>query len=234
MRISIPTKIRAPLSRAYRVLYLLYDRFVNGVKHEAIDPAIFKSKFSLQFREAVADRATHCLRKGDNVGFFAHTGTYVNRHTALPTEIERLNDLFPPNIAALDFLTKNCCDPKKELILDYACGIGVMLVYLRNLGFVAYGFDNWSQVAQITSEEFLSANGIAGCLLSEHELASHPFTILNCVGIPWDWLTNLSAVLEQPSLKYLLIDRHYRPQKISGFKRAVEYKDLLTVYSRDS
>ena len=166
------------------------------------------------------------------MGFFADAGRCDGRHKALPTAIAILPDLFPPNIAVLDFLNGYIEKPGNETILDYGCGIGVMLVYLRKLGFVAYGYDDWSQLAKSTAEVFLSAHEEVDCLLSTDGLECHDFTILSCVGIHWGCLSEIRRVLEKPSLKYILVDRHYRPESILGFNQIAEYRGLVTVYQR--
>lgn len=229
-------KIHRPLLRlalrTMRLFIFFFDRVYHGVEALVIDGAWFQSEFPTTFRIEMARGVQMSLCPNDNIEFFANVGRYVDRHCALPSEIEVVDDLFPPNIAALDFLHKYARISTHCEILDYACGSGIMIVYLRKLGFKSFGYDNWSQLSRTTAQTFLSDRGIREVLLDDTDLSRHQFTVLNCAGIPWKWLTNLDSVLTQPSLEWILIDRHYRPKQITGFRPTHEYCDLLTVYRR--
>ena len=211
---------------------LVYERQTNGVRLETIDPTAFALAIPNILRAHVAGSIPELLKPTDNVGFFADAGRCEGRHEALPKAISILPDLFPPNIAVLDFLYKYIKKPGNETILDYGCGIGVLIVYLRKLGFVAFGYDDWSQIAKSTAEAFLSTHEEEDCLLGTEGLKCHDFTILSCVGIHWSCLSEIGRVLKKPSLKYILADRHYRPESILGFNQIAEYRGLLTVYQR--
>jgi len=227
--------LRRPLRLAKRVweeALLAGERVAQGVRMETIDPEAFTAAIPDSLRSDVASSILELLKPTDNVSFFADAGRYVGRLRALPPGIPVLPDLFPPNIAVLDFLSKYARNPAQETVLDYGCGIGALLVYLRKLGFAAYGYDNWSQIAKSTAEAFLSEHGAPHWLLGADDLDLHDFTILSCVGIHWSWLTETQRVLRQPSLRYVLIDKPYRPKSIAGFHKIAEYKNLLTIYER--
>ena len=47
-------------------------------------------------------------------------------------------------------------NPKDISWLDYGCGIGLLMIYLKELGTDVYGYDNWSQVNKKHAQKFLS------------------------------------------------------------------------------
>jgi hypothetical protein len=241
-RHPVINRVFKPLQRPARLVFgrgsdnlrIIRERLLRGVERGVIDAAAIEQAVPSRFRkEVVASIAPH-LKPSDNVDFFARMGTWSGWHKGLPRQIANLEDLFPPNFAVLDFYGKHIQHPGGERVLEYACGLGVMLVYLNRLGFTAYGYDNWSQLAQSSAESFLSAHGLPGRLLSAADLSTHRFTILSCIGIHWTWLSEIEHVLEQPTLKYVLVDRQYGPNSIPGFRKVVEYKHLLTVHQRNT
>ncbi|MCL5958225.1 MAG: class I SAM-dependent methyltransferase [Chloroflexi bacterium] len=202
------------------------------ISWETIDSAVFAAAIPSETRFATRTKVLESLHKSDNLWFFANLGECDNRHRSLPKGITTFDDLFPPNIAVIDFLLRKISNRESEVVLDYGCGIGVLIVYLSRLGFDVSGFDNWREVSKSTAEGFLSACGIAGRILDEDELCARLYTILTCIGLPWNWATAVGRLLELPSLKYILVDRKYRPNNIPHFERVAEYPALLTVFRR--
>jgi hypothetical protein len=147
-----------------------------------------------------------------------------------------LDDLYPPNVAVLDFLARRIADPEREVLLDFPCGIGALLVYARDLGLTrVHGFDDWTYLSPASAQRFLERFGLDGTVLVTRDaLATLPVTILTCVGFPLTMLMQSSSVWAQPSVRYVLADRMTRPMTLAGFRRATEYAGLLTVFERVS
>ena len=185
-------------------------------------------------RVEIARAIPESLQESDRLSYFRNLSRYGWRHRHLPRRIVAANDLYPPNVAVLDFLARHISRPEQEVLLDYACGIGVLLVYARDLGLTrVHGFDDWSYLARSTTERFLRRFGLDGSVLaSRDDLASMPVTILTCVGYPLTMLMEQSAVWANPSMRYVLADRVGRPKSLPGFRRAAEYAGLLTVFEK--
>jgi hypothetical protein len=204
-----------------------------GVTYRQLDAERFNALFPLARRRAVVDAVRDSLVAPDNLDYFHNMHWYNYRHRHLPRAIPSLPDLHPPNLAVLDFLA--ALDTKEEeLVLDFPCGIGVLLVYLRDLGVRRVrGFDNWDYLAASTAERFLQRFDIPrSVLVARNELAALPVTILTCVGFPLTMLVKSSLVWAKPSVRYVLADRHGRPTALPGFRRTTEYAGLLTVFER--
>ena len=137
------------------VLYRIYfklDITMNRVREERIDFPALVAVIPQSFGQEVAQRLQKALKSTDQVHFFGNLRTVYDRHSALYFENDRF-ELFPPNIAVLDFLQKCIDSPDEEVVLDYGGGAGTLLVYLQKLGFRrVYCYDNWSQLARSTAE----------------------------------------------------------------------------------
>ena len=179
-------------------------------------------------------RSATSLAASDNLGYFRNLSWYNWRHRNLPRGIPALDDLYPPNLAVLDFLAHHVTAPEQEVLLDFPCGIGTLLVYERDLGLTrVHGFDNWNYLAPATAARFLQRFGVSeAALVSRDALASLPVTILTCIGFPLSMMMESSSVWTKPSVRYVLADRSGRPASLPGFRRAVEYAGLLTVFER--
>jgi hypothetical protein len=206
----------------------------RGLTYRKLDVDGINGRFPVARRLEVVRAIRDSLGESDNATYFQNLSWYNWRHRRLPRGIPALDDLHPPNVAVLDFLASGVSHPEREVLLDFACGIGVLLVYARDLGLTRiHGFDNWTYLSRATAERFLQEFGLNGSVLaSRNDLASLPATILTCVGFPLTMLTEQSLVWAKPSVRYVLADRLGRPKSLPGFRRAVEYAGLLTVFER--
>jgi hypothetical protein len=205
-----------------------------GVRYLTLDAARLNALLPRARRLEVAAAISDGLAASDNLDYFRNLSWYNWRHRNLPRGIPALDDLYPPNVAVLDFLAHHITAPEQEVLLDFPCGIGTLLVYERDLGLTrVHGFDNWNYLAPATAVRFLQRFGIAeAALVTRDALAALPVTILTCVGFPLGMLMESSSVWANPSVRYVLADRSGRPASLPGFRRAAEYAGLLTVFER--
>ncbi|HXJ84039.1 MAG TPA: S24/S26 family peptidase [Candidatus Methylomirabilis sp.] len=218
---------------AIRLSFVL-DRIRHpGVKYRKPDARRVNALFPATRREEVARTIRDSLAEADNE-YFRNPTAYNSRHLFMPRGIPALDDLYPPNVAVLDFLAHRIARPEQEVLLDFPCGIGALLVYARDLGLMRiHGYDNWNYLGRSTAERFLQRFGIPpSVLLTESDLPGLPLTILTCVGYPLTLLAKNSSVWAKPSVRYVLADRMDRPLTLPGFRRAIEYGGLLTVFER--
>jgi hypothetical protein len=220
---------------ALRPVWDLLDRMRHrGVAYRTLDVARFNALFPRARRLEVARAIGDSLAPSDNLVYFRNVSWYNWCHRRLPRGIPALDDVYPPNVAVLDFLAHHIAHPEREVLLDFPCGIGALLVYARDLGLAQiYGFDNWTYLARTTAERFLERFGMTGpVLVARDDLPALPVTILACVGYPLPMLMQTSSVWANPSVHYVLADRMTRPMSLPGFRRAIEYAGLLTVFER--
>jgi hypothetical protein len=213
----------------------LIDRMRHSeVTFRTLDAARINALIPPARRAAVADAINDSLTASDNVGYFRTVSSYSWSYRHLPSGIPSCGDLYPPNIAVLDFLAQHRASAEQQVLLDFPCGIGALLVYARELGFTqVYGADAWTYLARTTAERFLQRFGVdASTLVTRDELAALPVTILTCVGFSLPMLMNTSSVWSKPSVRYILADRLTRPSALPGFRRLIEYAGLLTVFER--
>jgi hypothetical protein len=206
------------------------------VTYERIDVPAFNARFPKARRLEVARAISECLAESDNAVYFRSVSWYNWCHRHLPRGIPSLDDLYPPNVAVLDFLARRIAAPEGEVLLDFPCGIGALLVYARDLGLTrVHGFDDWTYLVPASAKRFLERFGLNGtALVTQDGLAALPITILTCVGFPLTMLLQSSSVWAKPSVRYVLADRMTRPMTLAGFRRATEYAGLLTVFERVS
>jgi hypothetical protein len=219
------------LSPVVQALDCVRDRDVTYWK---ADRARLNALFPIARRVAVIRAIRDSLQESDRLSYFHNVSRYAWRHRQLPRGVLALDDLFPPNLAVLDFLARSVAYPEREVLLDFPCGIGVLLLYAHDLGLTQiHGFDNWNYLERSTAERFLRRCGLSDAVLASREtLSSLPVTILSCVGFPLTMLMAQSEVWAAPSLRYVLADRKGRPKVLPGFRRRIEYAGLLTVFER--
>lgn len=232
---SVLSRARFETALALSPVRALLDRTRHpGVTYRKLDVARINALFPMARRTEVVAAIRASLAASDNLDYFRNLSWYNWCHRHLPRGIPALDDLYPPNVAVLDFLARRITNPEREVLLDFPCGIGALLVYERDLGLTRiHGFDNWKYLAPTTAQRFLQRFGVQGAVLLERDdLASLPVTILTCVGFPLTMLMETSSVWEKPSVRYVLADRMTRPASLAGFRRTTEYAGLLTVFER--
>ena len=232
---AILARARFEAAVALTPLGSLLDRVRHpGVIYHTLDPARLEAILPRARRLAVATAIRDGVAASDNRDYFHNLSWYNQRHRYLPRGIAALDDLYPPNVAVIDFLAHHLTAPAEHVLLDFPCGIGSLLVYERDLGLTqVYGFDNWKYLSEATAARFLARFGIPDtALLTADALASLPVTILTCIGFPFAMLMESSSVWAKPSARYVLVDRSGRPDSLPGFRRAAEYAGLITVFER--
>jgi hypothetical protein len=159
-------------------------------------------------------------------------GHAFNRHTALPKSLMVLDDLFPPNIAVLDWFLDQEFD-RDACIADIPCGLGNLMVYLKQLGYLdVWGYDNWVQIDRQKAVDFLIPWYFQGHLLDLPTIIQQPVNVLCVISLPFDWLLpDIQPVVDRA--QYILIDSGYLPKSdIKGFEEVGRYPELLVVYKR--
>ena len=165
-----------------------------------------------------------------NWGFFGHLKNYAGRVVHLPTELSPAQDLWPPNFAVLDYILKTVA--KTDSILDFACGMGNLFVYLNHSGYTNLcGYDNWLQVPRLVAENFLEPYALGDCLADK---LPDWTDVLVFTGGHWCWFwDDYANWFTDSRAKCLLVDSAYAPPSIAGFKMVAEYEGLLNVYERN-
>lgn len=170
------------------------------------------------------------LTKDENSEYFNHILHYIGKAKFLK---KNPFYLYPSNVAVIDFLLKNAS--KNDAILDYGCGLGNLIVYLKEMGFKnVYGYDNFSQIKSETVSNFLKEFNCEKLILKKKQVLFFPTSIAMCSGYFWEKLGDDILEKEQNNKKldYILIDYDYVPQSIPGFKVTSIYNNLLVVFSR--
>ena len=235
LRVVRHVLFHARLESAIRPLVRLVDRARHRtVRYIDLDVALLNALIPLARRQEVARAIAGSVMDTGRPEYFGSLTSYNSRDRELPHGIPPLNDLHPPNFAVLDFLARHVTRREDEVLLDFACGLGSLLVYERDLGFTrVYGFDNWTYLARSTAEQFLRRFGLPeSVLVKPEDLSSIPVTIVTCIGFPLTLLAETSNLLEKSSVRYVLADRIGRPAILPGYQRAGEYADLLTIYQK--
>ena len=175
-------------------------------------------------------------QEGFNYEYFSTMGTYAGRNEHMPEWYEPINDLFPPNVGVLCFL--NGIDPRGEVILDLACGLGNLLPYLKGLGYhCCFGYDSWSQLPHNAARHFLGAHGLTASILSNSELTTLQPTIIITMGYWYESIMDsLSPDMREKILaavRFIITDTSYSPREpIPGFERTGVYPTLCNIYEK--
>ena len=202
-----------------------------------IDTERFNEVFPYEIRREVekyvyqATKGIETGQWGDRyVAYWSIIGKAFNRHHQLPLGLPLLDDLFPPNIAVLDWLMGV---DKSLSIADIGCGLGNLLPYLRELGFEKVcGYDTWIQIERWRAEQFLTAYGMEDCLVPYSILKKKHIDIITAISLPFRWIhADLYTLLAKA--KYLLVDAGYMPDTpVEGYEEIGRYPNLLVVYQR--
>jgi hypothetical protein len=199
-----------------------------------IDWERLNAQVPIQLHAEVARKIRHALAPTDNVEWFAHLRDAGDCKWALHG-VPNPFDLFPSNVAALDFLVKTIPDRKSVVILDLPCGIANMIVYLRRMGFIhSFGYDNFSQLAESSTRSFLRSWEMEDALVDSSGLERLNPTVLIFVGIHWRMCAEvLEPVIARSRPTFVLADCFAEcPQELPGYRRLGEYRRLLRVFER--
>jgi len=199
----------------------------------------FNETFPSELRRGVASRINEATRRDWTDAFRAYRDKYwgtlgkaFNRYESLPKEIPVIDDLFPPNIAVLDWLLEMDFD-KKTVIADIPCGLGNLMFYLREMGFPEiWGYDNWAQIERERAVRFLESCGMQEHLVDLPTILEKPVDVLACISLFFDWISpSITPIIAKA--RYILVDTSYLPNNdIEGFEIVGYYPRLLTVYQR--
>ena len=199
---------------------------MRELRQDRLAPVVFRTQMAARIK-MVSDIWKY--HKGFNYEYFSTLGAYAGRNETMPDWFEPINDLFSPNIAVLDYLSD--IDPRGQVILDLACGLGNLLPHLKRLGFhCSFGYDSWAQLPEVAATHFLGYYGCASSILSEQELFTLQPTILVAMGYWFDSIMDslLCEVRHHlfSSCDLILTDNSYKPKKITGFELAETYRHI--------
>jgi len=204
------------------------------MKRNIIDAPQFSRAFSDEFRK----ETIRYIGQSTKDAYFENPSKYFN---VLPcddlTNLKLVGDLYQPNFYAIDFLL-SLKDRESYTIVDYGCGLGVLVHYLNYLGFNSYGYDSWLQLSQHAAEGFLDKvqHMHKKSMKLRHHLISEVATILTtspdivCVlGVP-----RLSGFAIPESVKYLLVDSvcSLHEKTFEEFKIEKYWKSTNTPHAR--
>ncbi len=170
------------------------------------------------------------LDQKENTEYFNNLLHYIGKEKFLPNNPFYL---YPSNVAIIDFLLRQ--NLKQETILDYGCGLGNLMVYLKSMGFKnTHGYDDFSQIKKETILTFLGGFNTQEALLEKKAALSLRNTIAVCSCFFWSRLGQdmLQKEKDNKRLRYILIDSDYAPHNIDGFTIERMYNNLLVVFKR--
>lgn len=209
------------------------------MKHLSIGVKKFNISFPVACRQTTAGDIAAALSPDDNVEYFTTTAIYGKGKHFLPPGLKELeiNDLYPPNIAVLDYLINHVKEEKRHVILDYACGPGVLLTYLERFKYPAilHGYDNFQQISRKTVNLFLAKRHSKIKIFGPDPSPLHRLkpTIMVSIGMIWNKMKDKHIVLQKKSLKYILTDTRYGPRRIERFSQIAVYDTLLRIFESD-
>ena len=205
---------------------------MRDLRQDKLAPVAFRTQMATRIK-MLCDIWKH--RDDFNYEYFSTMGAYAGRNETMPDWFEPIDDLFSPNIAVLDYLSD--IDPRGQVVLDLACGLGNLLPHLKRLGFhCSFGYDSWAQLPEVAATHFLGYYGCASSILREQELMTLQPTILVAMGYWFDSIMN-SLLCETrdhllSSCGLILADNSYRPKTMTGFELVEEYEHHITIYRR--
>jgi len=199
--------------------------FVDTFTQEFIDKISFDKARSLD----VLIHNEHTYQLYNLNKYYHKLQNYASRAT--DASFKNFIDLYPPNVAILDYVIKNIDEFKGKTWLDYGCGIGMLGAYLNYLGIDFYGYDNFSQgVPKEVALDFLKKYNLENKLLDNFEsIYDMGFYTISHVGIPTEIVFDNCA-----GLQYVFEDTHYKSinrdqLERKGFKK-IDTNNLITIY----
>ena len=160
--------------------------------------------------------------------YYHNLPNYANRAT--DAQFNNFLDLYPANVAILDYVIKNIDEFKGKRWLDFGCGIGMLGAYLSYLGIDFYGYDDFSQgVPKEVALDFLKKYNLENKLVDKFEsLYEMEFYSISHVGIP----TNIDFD-KCIKLEYVFEDSHYpaaNHDQLNKNMKRVSTDKLMTIY----
>lgn len=141
--------------------------------------------------------------------------------------------LFDPNIAILDFVTRNIELCKSLKIVDYGCGVGLLSVFLAYIGIDCWNYDNGNQIKlkdfnrDVKIKLGLDINCVSDVLPKD-------VNMILCSGVS----ISSNSILDNHNLKYLLLDGRLNSgmnETIinNGFSLLEEHGLVLKIYKKN-
>jgi len=193
--------------------------FIDTFGQEFIDQVTINKEDSIRFLLDEKHYPLYCKNK-----YYHNLRNYAGRADA--AQFENFLDLYPTNVAILDYVIRNLDEFKGKAWLDFGCGLGMLGPYLDKLGIEFYGYDNFSQgVPKEAAIDFLKKYNLENRLV---DVIEDDYNVVSSIGIFNDMDFNKFKCLE-----YVFDDAMYRaidhPILDRDFKRKQTDK-LIVVY----
>lgn len=200
------------------------------------DQQLFIDTFGQEFIDMVTvhkDDSVRCLLDIKNhPGYFNkyyhNLKNYASR--ASDAKFENFMDLYPPNVAILDYVIKNIDEFKGKTWLDFGGSIGMLGVYLNYLGIEYYIHDNYSQaVPRTIAVDFLKKYDLENRIIDNiDDVYKSDFNVISSVGIYNELLFGSIK-----SLSWIFDDLKYPARSPIGNDFNRMYTDsLIVIYKR--
>ncbi len=166
--------------------------------------------------------------KTPNEKYFIKSGDWNNRMS--DSEIVKYfnNILFYPNICVIDYILNNKGIFKDKIFLDYACGFGLLSIFLEKLNITCYNYDNFKQIDKecvdfftLELNKFIKFNGVSNKLLET------PVDVLICCGY------FLNDNISKLNPEYIILEAMYENKhKTPNHYNLIDRNKELLIYKR--
>lgn len=147
------------------------------------------------------------------------------------------NTLYSPNYSVLDFVLENYETFSKCTFLDFACGTGILSVYLDKLNIFCYNYDTNTEIGLKKENEtddfseftftyfYNKLTGKKLDVVSDKKIES--YDCLVCCGY------YLEHSFINDKIKYIFLDTRYNNFNNPNFKLIASYPNSLNVYKKN-
>jgi len=160
--------------------------------------------------------------------YFHNLKNYAHRSS--DAGFENFIDLYPVNVAILEYVIKHLDEFKGQSWLDYGCGLGQLGIYLDYLGIEFYGYDIFDQgVPKEITLDFLKKYKLEDRLIDNlNDVYSRDWHTIGHSGI-WCKLD-----FSRLNMHYIFEDSFYKCENKDSFHRfnRVDTNKLITIHKK--
>ena len=161
--------------------------------------------------------------------YFHNLKNYAHRSS--DAGFENFLDLYPVNVAILEYVIKHLNEFKGKTWLDYGCGLGQLGVYLNYLGVEFYGHDIFDQgVPKEITLDFLKKYKLEDRLIDNlNDVYSRDWHTVSHSGI---WCKLDFGKFN--NIQYVFEDSHYKCENRNSFDifNRVDTNKLIIIHKR--